>query len=143
MNQKQNIYTSSRIFTLTNYVSSHSKIVLRSYESNEYEFQIEIIFSNVFFMQMNFSLDGVIICQLDNPNILNQESVKEFLKYKHNRLYSIESNGEIFYLAASHLKVYKLIGTSDDKNFGLWTESQRELIAENYDKDVVRLPPSP
>ena len=102
------IFKSDRYFTLFDIVVSHGQLLLRSQKTEELTHNIDIVFFGTTYIQSFSRLKGVQIKRLEeHTNIINYNTVKEYLNYDNKYLFEIESNEEKYYVAASFVRVFE------------------------------------
>jgi hypothetical protein len=103
---KQEIFKSSRYFTMFDFIISHGQLLLRSQKSEETN-NIDIVFYNTTYIQMFSRLKSICINMILNaPDIIEYSTVREYLDFENNHLFELESNNEIYFIAASFVRVF-------------------------------------
>ncbi|MFC4230614.1 hypothetical protein ACFOW1_01840 [Parasediminibacterium paludis] len=101
------VFKSDRYFTLFDINVSHGQLLIRS-QKNGNAYNIDIVFFGTTYMQVNNRLSKIsikLIESKDNPIAYN--TVKEYLTYKNSNLFQLESNGEVYYIIASFVRVFE------------------------------------
>lgn len=100
------IYKSNRKFNLTDYFDSHGQMLLRSYKDEEYDYNIDIIFFGVSYINMPISFKNLVITVIEPNDVLNELVYSQKIK-QNDRIFEILSDKMKFYIYASFFKVYK------------------------------------
>lgn len=104
---KQEIYKSSRHFSLFDFVISHGQFLLRS-QKTETSKNLDIIFFDTTYIQMFTRLDGICINRiLETPHNIEYATVKKYLAFPNKYLFELESNNEKYFVAASFVRVFE------------------------------------
>lgn len=104
---KENVFKSDRYFVTFDVLVSHGQLLLRSQKNEQYQYNIDIVFFDTVYMQLFNRLKGVAISLASDQNVIKYNAVKQYLKYDNNTLFQIESEGEIYYIAAAFVRVFE------------------------------------
>ena len=86
----QEIFKSSRYFTVFDFTISHGQLLLRANKDDDDIKNIDIIFFGVRYIQLFNSLFGLSIRLVDNnENIINYDTINSFLSGDENYLFEI------------------------------------------------------
>lgn len=121
------IFKSGRYFTVFDFAVSHGQLLLRASKDENNLKNIDIIFFGVRYIQLFTSLLGISIRLVDkNKSLIDYDSVSSLLNSEENCLFEIETKGDVFYIAASYLKVYENELEFNETSLGLVEVRGRE-----------------
>jgi hypothetical protein len=104
----RDIFKSGQYFKISDFLTSHGQLLLRSNKTDEQKGNVDIIFFNTTYIQLTSSLYGIALRIVDNKKAMDYNSLTSFLNYEHNHLFEIEAeNGEKYYIAASFVRVFE------------------------------------
>ncbi|HEY4062749.1 MAG TPA: hypothetical protein VGM30_12660 [Puia sp.] len=104
----RDIFKSGRYFKISDFLTSHGQLLLRSNKTDEQKVNVDIIFFDTTYIQLTSSLYGIAVRVVDKKRAMDYNSLTSFLKYEHNHLFEIETeNGEKYYIAASFVRVFE------------------------------------
>jgi len=93
---------------------------------------IIIIFFALDYIQISSMLRGLTIrISNGNTNALNYTAVNKYLSYKNNHLFEIESEGEVYFIAASFIKVFENELEFNETSLGFDNKGKDKLIASS------------
>ncbi|PTT04250.1 hypothetical protein DBR11_00080 [Pedobacter sp. HMWF019] len=102
------IFKSERYFTVFGALVSHGQLLLRSQKNNVDTNNIDIIFYGTVYIQLFSRLTGISIKRVrTDTKSLGYNTANEYLSHNGNCLFEIKSNGELYYIAASFVKVFE------------------------------------
>ena len=124
------IFTSNRYFTVFDYLVSHGQLLIRSDKRKGYASNIDIIFFDTQFIQLFTMLNGIKISIINTPQSHQYPTVSKYLSYDNNHLFEVESEGIIYYIAASFVKVFENNLEFNETSLGFDQKGrQRELFS--------------
>lgn len=125
-------YSSNRKFNITDFHISHGQMLIRSAKMNENEFNIDIIFYDVKFLQIPDFMKGISIKKAEiNNNLLHYDSIRRKLNFKENFLFEVISEDEVFLIGASFFKVFENSLDFNESSLGIVNLKGREKILFN------------
>ena len=126
------IFSSNRLFTIFDFFISHSQLLIRSSKNDDYDKNIDIIFFDVKFQQINTYFKGFKL-RMGDKEIFSKKypSVKEYLSSNENNLFEIDANNEIYYIAASFAKVYENELAFNETSLGVLNYQGRDVEITN------------
>ncbi|WPV63890.1 hypothetical protein [Chitinophaga sp. LS1] len=101
------IFESNRYFTLFDVVVSHGQLLLRAQKNETYSHNIDIVFWDTSYIQLYTRLYGISIRKVEKNGVISYNSVTEYLNYDKSYLFEVSSGEEVYYVAASYLKVFE------------------------------------
>ncbi len=125
---KSNTYTSERVFNTFDFFLSHGQLLLRSSKNKDFEYNVDIIFFDVKYIQTPTSLTNISIKKIEKTELISYESVKSSLNYKGNELFEIDSKGEKFYISAAFFKVYENTLEFNETSLGMIDKGREKMI---------------
>jgi len=89
------------------YSVSHAQLLLRSAKEGEAQnsLNIDLVFSGVFYVELRESLNGIRLVSPTQTELARLESRSRIRQDGTHTFFGILSNGERFFVGASHLKV--------------------------------------
>lgn len=123
------IFKSERYFTVFDYFISHGQLLIRSNKSESFEHNIDIIFFDTTYIQLFTMLQGVTIRFAEKKIDNNYISLKKYLEFDNTSLFTLESNEEKFYIAASYFKVFSNNLEFSETSLGMIHKGRENLIA--------------
>jgi hypothetical protein len=104
----QKPFISDRYFVMHDCRASFGQFVLRSPKSYNYAYNIDIIFADTKFIQVFTRLQGVKIYRNDDALAkIPYPTVHKYLSNDNSYLFCLESNEEIYYIAAFSFRVFE------------------------------------
>lgn len=125
------IYKSDRYFTVFDYLVSHGQLLIRSDKRKGGKENIDIIFFDTTFVQLFTMLYGITIRLVDKFEVVNYNSVIDYLSHEENNLFEIESSEEKYYIAASFVKVFENVLEFNETSLGYENKGREKEIAGN------------
>lgn len=102
------IFKSDREFNLYHYFTGLGRVVLRSRMLSESDVNVDIVFFNVFYIQLFTHLKGLKIRLVDwNVPDIKYSSVDKLAKSDNYDLFEIESGNEKYYAVGYFVKVFE------------------------------------
>jgi hypothetical protein len=124
----KSIFQSARHFKVSDFLTSHGQLLLRSNKTEEQKTNIDVIFFDTTYIQLFASLNGITIKIEPDKKITNYNSVTSYLNYSHNNLFEIETEkDEKYYIAASFFRVYENELEFGETSLGVLQYKGREI----------------
>ena len=133
LTEMNEIFQSDRYFILHDVVASHGQLLLRSQKNMEYPFNIDVIFYGTTFVQLFSRLYSLRLSKVDKAvKDSNYETVKKYLEYDNSHLFQIESNNEMYYIAASFVVIYENQMTFSESSLN--ADDKGTLLAASFNE---------
>jgi hypothetical protein len=131
----QTIFISNRYFVLFDAQESQGQLLIRSEKSQLNNGRnIDVIFFNTGYVQLPKRLRGVRINKVTvSTNMPIYKAVAECMDLDRNKIFEIESEGEIFYVLASHVEVYDNKLEFHETSLGFDGKGREKILASTVD----------
>jgi hypothetical protein len=105
---KMEIFKSDRYFTVFDVKISHGQLLLRSQKDDSNEMNLDVVFWGTKYIQTFIGFNGICISKLDkHHNLIDYKTANDFLDFRTNYLFEINSNNENYYIGASFVKIFE------------------------------------
>ena len=122
-------YVSERKFNITDFFLSHSQILIRSSKGGvNNNFNIDIIFFGVKFIQTPTLFNGISIKRCEFKDVITNNLIKGRIDYEGDNLFEIETEKEIFFIGAAFFRVYENELRFNESSLGMIDIKGRDKI---------------
>lgn len=121
-------YISDRKFNITDFFLSHGQMLIRSSKRGDDDLNIDIVFFGVKFIQAPSLFNGISIKKTADKNLVSSVLVQGRIGYKEDQLFEIETDGEVFFIAAAFFQVYENNLNFNESSLGMINVKGREKV---------------